>query len=145
MLTTPKTQHALTVATKAHQGQMYSDEPYDNHLVRVANIMTERGGTEDDVCVALLHDTLEDTELTFEQIDDQFGLSIAMAVLMLTHNKNKETYMDYIQRLAPHAVARQVKLCDLADNMTHCQLNETLQKSSLLRRYEQAELYLETP
>src|SRR5690606_19773960 len=72
---------AYRVAEKAHEGQKRaSGEPYINHCVAVANILAEMRITPEVVAAGLLHDTVEDTDLTLKDIRQDFGDEIAMLV-----------------------------------------------------------------
>ncbi|MFV1858261.1 MAG: bifunctional (p)ppGpp synthetase/guanosine-3',5'-bis(diphosphate) 3'-pyrophosphohydrolase [Anaerolineales bacterium] len=72
---------AYEVARKAHKGQKRaSGEPYINHCLAVATIMAELGAPTPTIVAALLHDTVEDTDLTLDDIDDEFGPEIAQLV-----------------------------------------------------------------
>ncbi|MFQ5942383.1 MAG: RelA/SpoT family protein [Anaerolineales bacterium] len=72
---------AYEVAQKAHKGQKRaSGEPYINHCLSVATIMAELGAPTPTIVAALLHDTVEDTDLTLEEIKDEFGAEIAQLV-----------------------------------------------------------------
>ena len=89
--------------------------------------------------VALLHDIIEDTPATIEDIEFMFGIRIAEAVDLLTRKK-EDTYFDYIHKIATSGdkLAIEVKLADLAD---HLEKVDTL-KPSLKKRYEKATLIL---
>ena len=89
--------------------------------------------------VALLHDVVEDTPATIEDIEFMFGIRIAEAVDLLTRKK-EDTYFDYIHKIATSEdkLAIEVKLADLAD---HLEKVDTL-KPSLKKRYEKATLIL---
>ena len=89
--------------------------------------------------VALLHDIIEDTPATIEDIEFMFGIRIAEAVDLLTRKK-EDTYFDYIHKIATSGdkLAIEVKLADLAD---HLEKVDTL-KPSLKKRYEKATLML---
>jgi hypothetical protein len=67
--------------------------------------------------VALLHDVIEDTDLTPDKLEEM-GVSefIVKSVVCLTR-KSDESYDDFIKRLAPNPIAREVKIADLEDNM----------------------------
>ncbi|MCS6907132.1 MAG: HD domain-containing protein, partial [Anaerolineales bacterium] len=72
---------AYQVAEEAHRGQKRaSGEPYINHCVAVAGILAEMHVPPEVVIAALLHDTVEDTEVTLEQIRRLFGDRVAMLV-----------------------------------------------------------------
>lgn len=103
---------AFEVALNAHAGQTDKlGEAYIAHVVRVA----ARLETETERCVALLHDVLEDTSTTAEEIADRFGDEIATAVQVMTKDASAG-YEDYLKAVAAHPLARRVKCADLADN-----------------------------
>jgi len=89
---------ALKFATKMHEGQVrkYTGEEYITHPVAVADIveiyLDKKGYSEEDIMmavqVALLHDTVEDTVATMEDIEDKFGDEIAKGVWFLTKTPN---------------------------------------------------------
>lgn len=107
---------ALKFAINAHSGQLDKGwTPYIQHLlgvwsrVREASLKTQ--------IVALLHDTIEDTTVTYEQIAEQFGVDVADSIDLLSHNKGLkyEVYIENIARSGDRS-AILVKLADLADN-----------------------------
>lgn len=77
---------ALAFATKAHEGQTrkYTDEPYINHPMEVAEILLPYGFGPHVIAAALLHDVIEDCGVTYEQILDEFGWEVADLVLEVT-------------------------------------------------------------
>ena len=114
MLFTPMTRKAMTLAYDAHHGQTdRSGVPYIFHPARVAAGFTN----EATACVAWLHDVVEDTDVSMEDIRlAGFGRVVCEALRLLTHDKSVP-YMDYIRRIAENPIARAVKLADLRDNM----------------------------
>lgn len=88
-------------ATLKHKGQMYGDKPYTFHLETVVSILFEHGyeGEDDEenriLVAGWLHDTLEDTETTYKEIEREFGGKIARTVLCVTN----EPGIDRIARL----------------------------------------------
>ena len=73
-----KIYRAYDEARKLHSGQMRkSGEPYIMHPVNVAYILTQLKADADTVCAGLLHDTLEDTNITKEDLCDLFNSTIA--------------------------------------------------------------------
>lgn len=113
---------ARELALKKHDGQVYGEHPYMYHLYQVENIAirTYGCGTDciDDLRVAcLLHDILEDTDTTVEElISTGFCEDVVRAVVLLT--KDRETsYKDYIWMIKGNELARKVKLCDTAANL----------------------------
>ncbi len=73
--------HAIDVATKAHKGQKRkSGEPYIIHPLNVASILIEWGMDVDSVIAGILHDTVEDTSISLEELESQFGKDVAFLV-----------------------------------------------------------------
>lgn len=106
------------------QERKYTGEPYWHHPVNVSSILIESGISNIDmVCAAILHDTVEDTEATLQDIQDEFGLSICDLVDWLTDVSKPEDGNRAVRKkldrdhtaLAP-AEAQTVKLADLIDN-----------------------------
>lgn len=74
-------ERAHDIARAAHEGQQRrSGEPYITHPIAVAQILAELGIGPKTICAALLHDTVEDTEYTLEQVRVDFGAEVAMLV-----------------------------------------------------------------
>ena len=72
---------AYEVANKAHKGQKRaSGEPYINHCLAVATIMAELGAPTPTIVAALLHDSVEDTDLTLDDLEHDFGSEVAQLV-----------------------------------------------------------------
>lgn len=73
--------HAIDIATKAHEGQKRkSGEPYITHPLTVASILIDWGMDIDSVLAGVLHDTVEDTSLTLDDIEKHFGKEVAFLV-----------------------------------------------------------------
>ena len=66
-------------------------------------------------CVALLHDTVEDTELTLEALAKEFPKEVVEAVALMTHGEGVD-YFDYVRAIKKNPIAVKVKLADLAHN-----------------------------
>ena len=125
---------AYEFAVYAHMGQKYGDEPYIHHAVRVA----DRIGHSDEigVAVAFLHDVVEDTEYTLEDLRrNDFSDETLDAVDAITRRKN-EKYFDYIRRLSSNPIAKRVKIADLQESLSQGDL-------SLSTRYYKALKMLE--
>lgn len=113
MLYTPQTKLAMEIAYRAHHGQRDKGGiPYVFHPYHLAEQME----TELEVTAALLHDVVEDTDVTLEALR-QAGITEEVLTVLdrLTHRKG-EAYMDYIRRLLPDPTARKIKLADLNHN-----------------------------
>jgi (p)ppGpp synthase/HD superfamily hydrolase len=104
---------ALQIAARAHEGQKDKEGlPYILHPLRV---MARVEGSDAQI-VAVLHDVIEDTAVTADDLRAAgFGAAVVDAVLCVTHRKH-ESYADYVVRCKANPVARQVKLADLEDN-----------------------------
>ncbi|UVO59192.1 GTP pyrophosphokinase [Bacteroides fragilis] len=131
---------ALQIATDAYLYQVdKAGVPYIFHPIRVSN----RCSTDDERIVALLHDTIEDTEVTAEYLlMEGFPRNIVDAILSVTRNED-ENYEDFIKRSRLNPIGRQVKLHDLEDNMDITRLNELTEKDLYrLNKYIKAYKYL---
>lgn len=118
MIYTPLTKKAMCLAYRAHHGQLdCNGVPYIFHPIHVAEQMEE----EISCCAALLHDVLEDTPVTREELLLEFPEAVVEAVCLLTRQEG-EDYLSYICRLRQNPVAVRVKLADLAHNLdqTRC-------------------------
>jgi len=107
-------QVALKLATIAHSGQIdKGGKPYILHPISVAKIVK----TEEEKTVALLHDVIEDTPVTLEELREN-GLpeSVVVAVDVLTKRPGVD-YGDYIQRVKQNPLALAVKIADMTHNM----------------------------
>ena len=105
---------ALEIARNAHAGQVdKGGDTYIFHPVRVALHCR----TETEKIVALLHDVVEDTDVTLDDLRKEgFDTEVLDALQCLTRIEG-EDYMDFIQRVATNPLATQVKMHDLKDNM----------------------------
>ena len=104
---------ALAFSTGKHAGQKRrGGKDYITHPVQVAEMVH----TERQKVIALLHDTLEDTDTTYNELLAQFGKPVADAVDALTRRKG-ETHPDYIKRVKTNADAVQVKIADITCNV----------------------------
>lgn len=113
MIYTKLTVKAINIAYNAHHGQKdISGVPYIFHPYHVAEQMPD----EKTVCVALLHDVVEDTDVTIEELEEEFPEDIVEAVRLLTHDEN-EDYYDYVKQICANPIAKAVKLGDLRHNM----------------------------
>ena len=122
---------AFFIAKKAHKGQVdKSGERYINHPVAVATSLF----TEKEKAVALLHDVIEDTKITEEDLVNLgIPIDVVEAVKCLSKEANID-YFDYLQRVKVNALARAVKIADLTHNMDLSRLKHITNKD--LIRYE---------
>ncbi len=127
---------AILLAVQAHHGQkQINGQPYILHpLALMMNVETE-----DEQMVAVLHDVVEDTAVSLDDLRQAgFAAHIIDAVDHLTR-RDGETYEAFIQRIKPNALARRVKLADLHHNMDVLRLPEFSPSAvERLKRYRAA-------
>lgn len=113
MIYTPLTKKALRLAFDVHRDQTdKTGLPYIFHLFHLAEGMTDELST---VC-ALLHDVVEDSDYTLDDLTAMgFPPAVTEVLALLTHDESVP-YLDYVRALSVHPVARRVKLADLAHN-----------------------------
>ena len=112
MIYTKMTILAMKTAYNAHFGQLdYNDVPYIFHPYHLAEQMDD----EISCTVALLHDVVEDTSLTFADLEQIFPKQVVEIVMLLTHDE-KVDYFDYIRKIKTNAIATKVKLADIEHN-----------------------------
>ena len=121
MLYTNLTKKALKISFQAHKNQLdKSGIPYVYHPFHLAEQMDD----EYSVCVALLHDVVEDTEMTIDDLTEQgFPREVTEALLLMTHD-DSVPYMDYIKKIKTNSLATKVKLADLEHNSDLTRLDE---------------------
>ena len=131
MIYTEATKKALKLCYEAHKNQFdKSGLPYVFHPFHLAEQMTD----EDTTVVALLHDVVEDTEYTDEDLKNMgFNQNVIDAILMMTHDK-ENPYEEYVLKLKENPIARTVKLADLRHNSDLTRLNNVTEKD--LKRVE---------
>ncbi len=127
---------AREFAKKAHEGQYrkYKSEPYIEHPIRVAGLVKSVTHTEEMVCAAYLHDVVEDTEVTIEDIKEEFGDKVADLVRDLTDVYVKKNYPHLNRRRRKEKEverqsqiskeAKTIKLADVIDNTRDIVENE---------------------
>jgi (p)ppGpp synthase/HD superfamily hydrolase len=106
---------AIVLAIRAHAGQLdKTGEPYILHPLRLMLLME----TEEEMITAVLHDVIEDAEVTFDDLRS-FHLpeTIISALELLTHDTAGTSYVDYIAAIKMNPLASRIKLADLAHNM----------------------------
>lgn len=115
-------ERALLVAEKAHQNQQYDIYPYIYHVRQVVKIAEDLGFDESIVAACALHDVLEDTDLSFNDIKKAFGLEVAEIVYCVTDElgKNrKERKEKTYPKIRGNWKASVVKICDRIANVRH--------------------------
>lgn len=129
-------QKALEIAVESHKNQKQKDgTPYALHPIRLSMSLK----SEEEKIVALLHDVVEDTDWTFEDlVREGFSASVIEALRLLTHNDGSP-YEDYIERLASNSLAKAVKKADLTDNMDLKRIPEPTERDfARLQKYHRA-------
>lgn len=134
MLYTPKIIECLRFVEELHHGQYDKiGAPYILHPVFVA----EQMDTEKATIVALLHDVIEDTSITLDDLRDKgYSDEIIVAIDALTR-RTGETYSAYIERLSNNKLARRVKIADLRHNLQPERV-AMFGNTSLVKRYQKA-------
>src|SRR5688572_13561081 len=119
---------ALAFAAERHSPQRRKDEaasPYINHPISVMRVLAIEAGIDDDdiLCAALLHDTIEDTDTTEQELEQRFGARVTAIVVALTDDKSlpKQERKDRQVRHAPD-LSRDAALVKLADKI--CNLRD---------------------
>ncbi len=131
---------ALKIAVEAHFGQRdKGGRPYIFHPLRVAGRCTGKAKV-----AALLHDTVEDTSVTFEELAAQgIDEEVIAALRLLTHDKSVP-YLDYVRKVKENPIAREVKMSDLQDNMDLTRLKiVTDEDLKRVKKYHEAYRILE--
>lgn len=106
-------ERALQIAVKAHAGAKdKGGMPYAFHPIRVMM----RCKSDDARIVALLHDVVEDTEVTFDDLKAEGFSERVLAALKLVTHLPEESYEDYVRKIKADPLAVEVKLADLEDN-----------------------------
>lgn len=140
MIYTVMTKKALKICFNAHYNQVdKTGIPYVFHPFHLAEQMND----ENSVCVALLHDVVEDTDISFNDlINEGFNEDIIGALRLLTHNDDTP-YMEYIKKIKKNPLARKVKLADLNHNSDLSRLDLEVDKlPPKLNLYKEAIEYL---
>jgi (p)ppGpp synthase/HD superfamily hydrolase len=132
-------QKAITIAVEAHKNQTDRYQaPYIMHVMRVMM----RGKTEDEKICGILHDVVEDTEWTFEDLKREGFSDPIIDVLRCLTKGEEEPYDDYISRVKTNKLAIAVKLNDLEDNMDvrrlpHMEPKDVDRFNKYLKAYQQ--------
>jgi (p)ppGpp synthase/HD superfamily hydrolase len=127
---------AILIAAQAHEGQKdKSGAPYILHPLR----MMMRMESEAAMIAAVLHDVVEDSDRTLEQLRGEgFSEEVLEAVECLTH-RDGESYDEFIARARTNAIARRVKIADLEDNLNVKRIGEMTPKDlARIEKYHRA-------
>lgn len=108
----------MQIAYNAHHGQLdYNGIPYIFHPIHLAEAMDD----EISCCCALLHDVVEDTEITMKDLARFFPKEVIEILTLLTHDEDV-SYFDYVRAIKANPIAKKIKLADIAHNadQTRC-------------------------
>ena len=105
---------SVEIAAKAHAGQVdKAGRPYILHPLR----LMMRMDTPQEMMTAVLHDAVEDSDWTIADLRSEGLPYEVLQALELLSRRDGQTYEQFIAQIKPNALARKVKLADLADNM----------------------------
>jgi GTP diphosphokinase / guanosine-3',5'-bis(diphosphate) 3'-diphosphatase len=114
---------AVAFAAHKHRNQRRKDaeaSPYINHPISLANVLANEGGIEDErtLVAAILHDTIEDTETTEQELSKEFGADVAGIVIEVTDDKSlPKAERKRLQVEHASTISRRAKLVKLADKI----------------------------
>lgn len=135
-----KLEKAINIAVNAHEGQ--TDKAGSLYVLHLFRVML-KGKTEEEQICGVLHDLVEDTNWTFEELAKEGFSNEIIEALKCVTKKNGENYDDFIQRVSKNPLAIQVKLNDLEDNMDLSRLSKiTEYDKDRLAKYQKAYNFL---
>ena len=140
MINTKLTTKAMIIAYNSHKNQVdRAGVPYIYHPIHLA----EQMDTETECIVALLHDVVEDTDVTFANLEKYFSKEIIDILKLLTHDKSID-YLDYIQKIKDNPIAKKIKIADIIHNSDETRLDKITPKDIIRRnKYQKALMLLE--
>lgn len=115
----PQEKIALALIKEYHASQMYGNKPYSYHLLGVAKLVREGGGAVEHVCVALLHDILEDTECTAHKLRVAGVWEEIISGVQAITKLPGEHQRTYLKRCWENIFSRFVKKRDSLFNLAH--------------------------
>jgi (p)ppGpp synthase/HD superfamily hydrolase len=130
MIYSERARAALRFAERAHRGQQRKggDEPYILHPIAVATLLAASGASEDVLCAAYLHDTVEDAGVDLDDIALTFGDEVADLVRAVTEDKlrswqdRKAATIEHLEGASQHVLA--LKAADVCANITDVVLDQ---------------------
>ena len=148
MLYTKLTTKAMKIAYRQHHGAKdKAGLPYIFHPYHLAEQM---GDDEYAICTALLHDVVEDTDMTFEELEQEgFPEEFITALKYMTHEEGVPYLGAYIEGIKANPLARKVKLVDLEHNLDSTRLPpakdeyERAKREQHVKKYQTARAFLE--
>ena len=136
MIYTEMTKKAMRLCFDAHKDQVdKSNIPYVFHPIHLAEQMQD----EETTTVALLHDVVEDTDITLQQLAEMgFSAAVVEAIGLMTHDDGVP-YMDYVAKIAKNPIAAKVKLADLRHNSDLTRLDQVDERAlARVEKYKKA-------
>ena len=134
MIYTKMINKALNIAYKAHHGQKdKGNVPYIFHPYHIA----EKFNNETDICVAILHDVLEDTFVSKEELEGYFPKEVIEPLVLLTRSTH-DTYFEYIKNICSNPIAQKVKIEDIKYNLVFERIQNKTRNEKLEKRYLKA-------
>lgn len=140
MIYTQMIKKAMKICFEQHKNQIdKSGIPYVFHPIHIAEQMKD----EDSIIVALLHDVIEDTNLTLNDLARYgFNQEVLNALKCMTHDKSI-SYFDYIKGIGENSIARKVKIADLQHNSNLARLEKiTSDDLKRMEKYKKSLNYL---
>lgn len=135
-------------AKNKHAGMMKKDgiTSHSKHLEGVVNRLKGLGVADEEIlCAGWLHDTIEDTDTSFDELFEKFGQRIAVLVMSLSKDNTlprKQRERAYVKKLKESSIdAKLIKLCDISTNLSELK-NSNASKSKKLRNVRQIRHYL---
>ena len=135
MIYTELTKKSLMISFNAHKDQRdKSGMPYVYHPFHLAEQMDDEYST----CVALLHDFVEDTDTTLDDLANIFPIEVTDAIALMTHD-DSVPYLDYVAKIKQNSIATKVKLADLKHNSDLSRLDKVDDKAiERVEKYKKA-------
>ena len=126
---------ALAFAKKKHENQLddCGNSYFEAHICQVFNIISLVTSSENVLCASILHDTIEDTDTTFEELSVNFNNEIAELVMELTHEGKKDSIGFYFPRLKSKD-AILIKFADRLSNLSRMENWDDKRKTQYLRK-----------
>jgi len=125
---------AMVFAINKHKGQLDDEgKEYSLHLQQVVEILEKVTNDEDILSAGWLHDTLEDTNTTYEELVNEFGHEIAGLVMEVTHEGKKDSHGFYFPRLKSKS-AIMIKFADRLSNLSRMSTWDEKRKEQYLKR-----------
>lgn len=133
---------AQQIATNAHQGQFRWDgkTPYISHPAAIAKALDTQKYNDQILATAWLHDVVEDTAVTFHDLDEAGINPEVIAAIDAITKRDGEDYLQYLLRVRINEIARIVKIEDIKNNMSDL---DRKRKKSMYEKYQLALFILE--